>query len=211
MPKIIPSILTNSEQVYKDNLRGAEEVCDLIQIDVIDGKFANNKTVDETVINKYPSVSKLEIQLMVDHSQTYISRLIGNSSVSRIVVPFESKGVPEALYYVRENHKQAGLSVNPKTQIASVSHLTGKIDFLVLLAVEPGFSGQKFQIQILDKLRQAKRLSPNLKVEVDGGVNFENAKSIALAGADFLAVNSALFEASDFKTAYRKIAGIVEN
>lgn len=207
MAKIIPTILTNSEEEYLKRLRQIEHICDLIQIDIIDGKFAPNTTVGTDVIGKYPSSSLLEAQLMVNYAESYIDELVNLDYVSRIIIPIEGKSdIHELIYQIKNHGKQAGLSLNPKTSVESAHIFFEKVDFLLLLAVDPGFSGQKFQEHVIDKVREAKRLMPGLAVEIDGGVNFENAPLLTAAGADFLAANRVLYSAPDFAIAYEKLA-----
>src|SRR3989344_5760257 len=129
MAVIIPTVLTDSEEEYHKRLLKAEYVSDLIQIDVIDGEFANNLTVDTDIIKKYPSSSNLEIQLMVLYPQNYIDELMFVEHVMRIIVPFEAHGgLPEAIYHIKNHGKQVGLSVNPQTPVKSVLHLLDDID-----------------------------------------------------------------------------------
>ena len=207
MAKIIPAILTASEDEYHEKLRHAEHFSDLIQVDVIDGKFATNTTIGVDIIGKYPSSSNLEIQLMVVYPQNYIDELVFVDHVSRIIVPFEGEiGLLDTVYHVKRHAKQVGLSLNPKTPVAAALHYFDDIDLLLLLAVEPGFSGQKFQEEVIEKVKQAKKINPGLEVEVDGGINFENIKFLSDAGADFLAVNSTIWKSDDFYLSYEKLA-----
>ena len=209
MAQIVPTILTDNEFEYHRRLLAAEHVSDLIQVDVIDGKFANNFTVGVEVIKRYPSSSNLEIQLMVVYPQNYIDDLMFVEHVSRIIVPFEiDADVASAIYHIKNHNKQVGLSLNVQTPVAAALHFLDDVDFVLLLGVEPGFSGQKFQEKVIDKVCDVKKLSPGMAVEVDGGVNFENVALLADAGADFLAVNSALYNAVDFQVAYEKLSSL---
>ena len=141
MAKIIPAILTDSEEDYHKRLLLAEHVSDLIQIDIVDGNFAKNKTVGLDVVKKYPSSSFLEIDLLVEYPQNYIDELMFTEHVSRIIVPFEcAGGLPEAIYHVKNHGKQVGISLNPDTPVGAAIHFFDEIDFLRLLAVNPGFS-----------------------------------------------------------------------
>ena len=211
MAKIIPTILTDDEKEYHKRLLMAEHVSDLVQIDVIDGKFADNTTVGTDVIKKYPSSSNLEIQLMVINPQNYVDDLMFAEHISRIIVPFEGEiGLPEVIYHIKNHQKKVGLSINPSTPVEAVLHFLDDIDVLLLLAVEPGFSGQHFQYKILDKVKRAKALVPSLAVEVDGGINFETTPKLVEAGADFLAANSVLYKADDFKVAFDKLERLAQ-
>lgn len=210
MATIVPAILTDDESTYREQLKRAEYAAQLVQIDIVDGKFAKNTTVGTDVIGKYPTSTSLEIQIMAIDCQSYIKGLVGLEFVSRIIVSFEKNDdLPENIYATKSAKKQVGISLNPKTPLSAVSKYFDQIDMLLLLGVEPGFSGQKFQEIVLDKIAEAKKLAPGLAVEVDGGVNFETAPQIAKAGADFLAANSVLFNAPDFYVAYEKLAKLV--
>jgi len=212
MTKIIPAILTNDEEVYYNQLRKAEHVSSLIQVDLIDGKFADNKTISVDVIKKYPSSSLVEVQLMVIAPYNFIKELSSVEYVSRIIVPFEiHSDFTDLIYQVKNINKQIGLSINPQTPVSAVVQLLDDVDLLLLLAVDPGFSGQKFQDKIFDKVADVKKFAPGLPIEVDGGINFENALKLSAAGVDFLAVNSVIFKANDFFVTYEKLASLVEN
>lgn len=207
MAKIVPGILTADEEDYFKRLRMAEHVSDLIQIDVVDGKFAANTTVDVDIIKKYPSSSNLEIQLMVAFPMNYIDDLGRLDYVSRIIFPFEIDGdVNENIYLIKNLNKQAGISLNPETPIAAAIHFFDDVDLLLLMTGRPGFSGQKLGDATYERIGEAKKLNPELPVEVDIGVNFDNAAKLAEAGADFLVTTSALYNASDFYVAYEKLA-----
>ena len=212
MAVIIPAILTADESANHTNLLKAEHVAEIIQVDVIDGKFAENVTVSSDVIKKYISSANLEIQLLVEYPQNYIDDLIKLDHIFRIIVPFEGRGgIPEAIYHIKNHQKQAGLSINPETPVSAILHFLDDIDLLVLLAVKPGFSGQEFQEPVLNKVSEIKKLNPAAAVEIDGGVNLGNVQKIAATGCDFLAVNSALYKTPDFRIAYEKLAKIASN
>lgn len=207
MAVIIPSILTNDVEEYQSKLIKAQYSSSIIQIDVVDGKFAKNTTIDTEVIKNHPTTSQLEVQLMVVYPQNYIDELVKIDYVFRIIVPFEVEGgLPEAIYHVKNHGKQVGLSINPETPLSVILHFLDDIDLLLLLAVDPGFSGQEFKNEVVAKIKEAKNIVPELAVEVDGGVKEENIRTLVEAGADFLAVGSALFEEGDFYTQYEKLA-----
>lgn len=212
MSQIIPAILTSNEEDYLEKLHKAEHVSDIIQIDVVDGIFANNITIGVDIIKKYPSTSMLEIQLMVINLKEFVLDLVRVDHVLRIIVPFETKSwLEDSIYEIKKHNKQVGLSLNPLTTVDSAQSLFSQIDMLLLLGVNPGFGGQTFQDIVIEKIKQTKKIAPGIAIEVDGGVNFKTAKIISTAGADFLAANSVIFEASDFRGAYDSLAKIVAN
>jgi len=210
MTKIVPGILTADEQEYANRLRLAEHVTDLIQIDIIDGKFAENITVGTDIIKKYPSSSQLEIQLMVISPRNYIEELGSLEYVSRIIFPIEiEEDINEQIYQIKKMDKQVGISLNPDTPIETAHDFLDAIDLLLLMTGRPGFSGQKLGEGTYGRVRQVKILNPNLPVEIDIGVNFENAPKLARAGADFLVTTSAIYNAPDFRIAYEKLDKLV--
>ena len=206
MAKIIPGILTADEQEYHKRLVTAEHACDLVQVDIVDGKFAKNLTVGVEMIKKYPSSALLEIQLMVLHPRNYIETLAPLEYVSRIIVPFEiEEDVYEAIYEIKKHGKEVGLSLNPTTAVASTIHFFDDINFLLLMTGKPGFSSQKLGENTYDRIRQVKKIDHTLPIEIDIGVNFDNARKLVIAGADFLVSASALYNSPDFRVAYEKL------
>ena len=211
MATIVPGILTDSEKDYHDRLLRAEHAADLIQIDVVDGKFAQSTTVGADVIKKYQTFRNLEIQLMVVYPQSYIDELAPLEWVSRIIVPFEIDGdVREAIYHTKRHNKQAGLSLNPTTPVGAALHYFDDIDLLLLMTGNPGFSGQKLGEETYDRISEVKKIRSELPLEIDIGVNFENAKRLAKAGANFLVASSCLYNAPDFRNAYEKLAKLAD-
>lgn len=211
MSKIIPGILTDDEQDYCKRLEVAEHTADLIQVDVIDGKFAPNTSIGPEVIRKHPTSSMLEVQLIVKRPKTFIEKLRDLDFVSRIIFPFESDESIEAnIYLVKSNKKQVGLSINPETPVSSVFGLMDEIDLLCIFSATPGFSGKKLEEPVYERVKESKKINPTLPVEVDIGVNFETAPKLVRAGADFLVATSALHNAPDFSLAYEKLAKLAQ-
>ena len=212
MAVIVPGILTSSEEEYHRRLLAAEHVADLIQIDVVDGKFAPNTTVGADVIKKYQTFRSLEIQLMVVYPENYIDDLAPLDWVMRIIVPFEiDADVAGVIYHIKRQGKQAGLSLNPTTPIKAAIHYFDDIDLLLLMTGKPGFSGQKLGHDTYERISEVKKLAHDLPLEIDIGVNFDNAAKLAQAGVNFLVVSSALYDATDFRLAYEKLAKLAGN
>src|SRR3989344_1875506 len=207
MAIIVPGILTDDEEEYKRRLKLADHVASLVQIDVVDGKFAKNRTVGVDVIKKYPPACNLEIQLMVVFPINWINDLASCDYVSRIIFPYEIDGdLNQYIYIIKSLDKQAGLSLNPDTQISTALHLFDNIDLLLLMTGNPGFSGQTLGTETYDRIKTVKKINNSLPVEVDIGINFDNAKKLAGAGADFLVSSSALYNEPDFRVAFEKMS-----
>ena len=212
MAKIIPGILTASAKDYHKRLLTAEQVADLVQIDIVDGKFAANTTIGTDIIKKYPSSSQLEIQLMVINPLSYTYDLGRLDYVSRIIFPFEIEGdINEIIYAIRKFDKEVGISINPETPIDSSLRFFDDIDLLSIYAASPGFSGQKLQEVTYSRIKEAKKIAAELPVEIDIGVNPQTIPKLVKAGADFLVVTSYLNKAEDFYLAYEKLAKLAAN
>lgn len=210
MAIVVPGILTDDEEDYVKRLEKAQYAADLIQIDVVDGKWAPSHTVQEDIIRKYPSRCMLEVQLMVEYPLNYIDALAPLEFVSRIIFPFEIDGdIYQNIYVIKKFGKQAAISLNPETPVAAALHYFDDVDMLLLMTGTPGFSGQKLGEDTYERIKTAKKLNSALPLEIDIGVNFENAKALANAGADFLVSSSALYNEPDFTVAYEKMSKLV--
>ena len=207
MAIVVPAILTDDENIYHDNLLKAEHVSNLVQIDIVDGQFAANKTIGPDVIAKYLTNANLEVHLMVKYPLTFVNDLVKIEHVSKIILPYETEGNHHDYIYQVKNHmKQVGLSINPGTPIESVLHFLDDLDMILILGVEPGRQGQTFKEEVLSKIHAVKKVAPGLAVELDGGLRFDNVEKITKAGADFVAAGSILFAAEDFYVAWEKLA-----
>ena len=212
MAVIIPGILTSDEKEYKQWLLVAERASGLVQIDVVDGKFANNKTIGTDVILKYPSSCKLEVQLMVTSPIDYVKRLKSAEYIWRIIFPFEIAGDrTEVIDLIKKSGRRAGLSINPETPLYAISSLMEKIDLLCIFSASPGFSGKKLSEMTYERIKEARASKPKLPLEVDIGVNFETAPKLAQAGADFLVATSVLKNSDNYYKTYKKLVKLVEN
>lgn len=206
MATIIPGVLTNNEDDYRERLKKAEHAAGLVQIDIIDGKFALNKTIGIEVVRKYPCKCLLEIQLMVKDPETFIRELGDLDYVSRVLFPYETENVRDNIYLVKKLGMQVGLSINPETQVEEIFDFASEIDVLCIFSASPGFSGKKLETAVYGRIKEAKKIYRDLPVEVDIGVNFETAPKLAAAGADFLVATSALHNSDDYYTAYNRLA-----
>lgn len=211
MATIIPGILTNNEADYAKRLEVAGHASNLIQIDVVDGKFANNLTIGIDVIKKHICKNHLEIQLMVVDPISYIDELAKLDFVTRIIFPFEiDTPINDIIYEIKKSKKQVGLSLNPDTEIEKAQAFFDEIDLLLLMAGKPGFSGQKLGEDTYERIKKVRMQNVTLPIEIDIGVNFENAQRLAMAGANYLVASSALFGAPDFSLAYEKLANLAK-
>ena len=196
MIQIIPAILATTEKEYHEQL---EKIISAdvfqegwIQIDIMDNKFVQNKSIGFDVIAKYPESFKKEIQLLVEDPTNWLEQAayIDAHFMDRVIAPVEvgALKIEKYLNKAKELRLEVGLSVNPKTPIESLVPFVDKIRYVVIMSVEPGFQGQQFITDALEKVKKVKS-QYSLTVGVDGGINSSNVRSIVDAGADYLAVH----------------------
>lgn len=196
--ELIPAILVKSEDEFREKITLVQPFVRTIQLDVMDGQFVNNTTwADPGVVASMELPLLLEVHLMVQNPEAVVQTWM-DAGAARIFVHAESTGnVAGALEALRDGEVEAGLAINPDTSVESVRELLSLSDVVLVMGVTPGFSGQEFQPVAIEKVRQLKQLNPEMRVEVDGGVNMETAPALVAAGADGLIAASALYKASD--------------
>lgn len=194
MVEIIPAILAKTSSEYHKKLKAVEPYTEWVQIDIVDNIYARNQTIDAKVVESIRTKVKLEIQLMVEHIENWLDPFVALKP-GRIIFPIESARDPISLInHMRAHQIPFGFSLDPHTSVERLQHLIDKIDVVLLLAVNPGFSGQHFAHVVIDKIRQVRELRPDLQIEIDGGIEPDTARKCAQAGATILAAGSYVFE-----------------
>jgi len=195
MKKIIPTILTDDFLDLETKLKQLKGLTDWIQIDIADGKFVNNVSIrlEDLSKTKLAAGFNLEAHLMVLAPEKYFSAC-QKANVKRVVFHLEAaKKLNDILDKAKKFDFLIGIALNPQTPIAKIKPYLKQIDLVLLLAVQPGFQGQKFLPSVLAKIKNLRKIAPETKIEIDGGVNPGNIKKIAEAGADYIVVGSYLF------------------
>ena len=178
---------------------------DYIHIDVMDGHFVPNITFGTPIIRAIrPHTKKVfDVHLMIEPATPYLESF-ANSGADIITVHVEAdKHLDRNLEYIRSLGKKAGVSLNPSTPPSAIEQVVDKLDLILVMTVNPGFSGQKFIFSQLEKIAMIKELIGDRPIElsVDGGVNASNASSIVEAGADVLVAGSAVFGEKNYDSA----------
>lgn len=198
MVQIIPAILATSEEQYQNDLAKLSKSEALkegwVHIDFADNKFVQNQTVGSSTIEKFPSDSKKEAHLMVAHPKEWVDTLI-KTGFERIIFHIESKDDPlETIEDIKSKGLEVGLAINKETPIEKLQAFVGKIDVVLVMTIIPGFQGQPFIPESLDKVRLIKAKNWSVRVGVDGHVNDKNTKEIIASGVDFMIVGSYLLK-----------------
>ena len=213
--KIAPSVLSADFAKMGEEIKSVEKAgADIIHLDVMDGVFVPNITFGIKMVadvRKTTSLS-LDCHLMIVHPEKYVKDF-AKAGADYITVHYEACGenLKDTLLLIRENNVKCGLVINPDTSVEKVENLIPLCDMVLVMSVFPGFGGQKFIADVLDKCRAIRKIidENNLDclLEIDGGINADTAKSAREAGCDVLVAGSAVFGASDRVAAISAVRG----
>ena len=200
--KISPSLLSADwMDLGKELDRLHEWGADMVHCDVIDGLFAPNITFGMPMISALKRKSKLplDVHLMIVEPERYIDKFILAGSDTIAFHPEASKKPHEVLEKIRSKGIKAGIALNPDVPVRVAEEFLGEIDYILLMGVFPGFGGQKFIPEVMDKIDESKQLiaSRDIYVELDGGVTTENIVEMKKRGLDAAVAGNAVFAASD--------------
>lgn len=206
MIKIAPSILSADFMRLKEEIKAAEDAgANMLHIDIMDGHFVPNITIGPFIVNAIKKVTRLplDVHLMIEEPDRYLKEFI-NAGADYLTVHVEaSVHLHRTVCWIKEGGAKAGVSLNPATPVWTLEPILEEADFAVVMSVNPGFGGQGFIPQCIEKIKSLKKIITEraLKtlIEVDGGITPENAKAVADAGADILVMGSAFFNSEDYK------------
>ncbi len=199
--KISPSILSADFSKLGDEITALEKAgADYIHIDVMDGHFVPNITIGPEVIKRLRPITKLtfDVHLMISPVNNFIKDFADAGADIITFHPEATDNVSETISLIRKLGKKVGISLKPKSQISLIEDHLSKIDLILIMSVEPGFGGQKFMPEVLDKMRKLRSLIDekklNVDIEIDGGINFDNSKKAKDYGANILVSGSTVFK-----------------
>ena len=198
--KISPSILSCNFSKLGEEIESLEKAgADLIHIDVMDGHFVPNITIGPEVIKKIRPLTKVpfDVHLMISPVDNFIEDFANAGSDIITIHPEATKNLKKSIELIKKFDKKVGISLNPNSEINLVEPCLNDIDLILVMSVNPGFSGQKFKPEVLKKLEKIKKIivSKNLKIdlEIDGGISFQNSIDAKNAGANILVSGSTIF------------------
>ena len=206
---IAPSILSADFGRLNEEIASVEPFSDIISVDVMDGHFVPNITIGMPVLKCIKTTLPIECHLMIEHPEKYIEEFV-KAGANIISVHYETLGehgekVREVLERIRELGVKASLAIKPGTPVEVTEPFLDLMDCAVVMSVEPGFGGQKFMPNALDKITWLRAHKPELDIIVDGGINAETAKLCREAGANILVAGSYVFGAEDRQKAVESL------
>jgi ribulose-phosphate 3-epimerase len=210
--KISPSILSADFTRLSSELKAIEDAgADYVHIDVMDGTFVPNITVGPFIVEAIKRATNLplDVHLMIDAPERYIGDF-AKAGGSIITVHAEAtRHLHKTVQAIREKGVRAGVSVNPGTPVASLTDIIGDVDLVLIMSVNPGFSGQGFIPGSLKKIAEARAMidatERPIELQVDGGIKAENISAPAKAGADVFVAGSGIFGTRDYKGTIAKM------
>ena len=199
--KISPSILSADFSKLGNEIQNLEKAkADLIHIDVMDGHFVPNITIGPEVISKLRKYTTLpfDVHLMISPVHNFIKSFADAGADIITIHPEATNDLVSSIKKIKSYNKKAGVSLNPKTSVNKVLPVLNLIDLVLVMSVNPGFGGQQFIKDTLEKVKVLRKEidSKKLKtqIEIDGGINFENAKMAKEAGVDILVSGTTIFK-----------------
>ena len=202
--QISPSILSADFSQLGNEIKRLEEGgADMIHVDVMDGHFVPNLTIGPPVIKALKKHSSMlfDVHLMISPVHKYIEAYSDAGADIITIHPEATDNLKESILKIKELKKRVGVSLNPETSVDVILDNLNQIDLVLVMSVNPGFGGQKFMPEVLNKIKELKKIQQkkklNFDIEIDGGINFENSKIAIEAGANILVSGTTVFKSNN--------------
>lgn len=207
--KVSPSILSADFSCLTKEIRKAEAAgADMLHIDVMDGHFVPNITIGPVVVKHIRKITKLplDVHLMTKNPEDFIDAFVsaGSDMITVHIETISREKIKKLSARLKSSGVKLGISLNPDTSLTKIKGVLHLADFILVMSVNPGFSGQSFIYKILAKIKKLRAIFKK-DIAVDGGINGETAKLTIRAGANILAAGSYIFGAKDVKSAIERI------
>lgn len=206
MIEVIPTIIAKDFQELEEKIKKIEPHVKWAQLDIMDGKFVDNETWNNpNELKNLKTDLDLEVHLMIENPEEKIDDWI-SSGVKRIIIHYEStKNIRDLIIKIRKVGLDVGIAINPETDIKVFNGLVNYIDLIMVMTVRPGRGGQKFLEESLTKIKGLRERYRDVKISVDGGINFETAPKVIQAGANMLSVGSVVFKSDNIEETIEKL------
>ena len=199
--KISPSILSADFSQLGNEIKKLEQGgADMIHVDVMDGDFVPNLTIGPPVIKRLRNYTQLpfDVHLMISPVHKYIKDYAEAGADIITIHPEATENLNDSINQIKKFKKKVGVSLNPDTKLNVIDNVLDQIDLVLIMSVFPGFGGQKFIPEIVEKIKNLKKIQEEKKlgfdIEVDGGINFSNSKIVIDAGANILVSGTTIFK-----------------
>ncbi|MBL7054905.1 ribulose-phosphate 3-epimerase [Candidatus Woesearchaeota archaeon] len=210
--KIAPSILSADKNNLNKEIKEIEDYADLIHVDIMDGRFVPPITFKADEIKKIKTKLPLDVHLMVENplKDGFIDDYSG-AGASIITIHSEcNEDINLLIKEIKSRNIKTGISINPNTPLDEIKPYLDKIDMVLIMSVNPGYAGQKFIEDVLPKIRELKKLKPELDIEIDGGISKGTIKKAFDAGADIFVAGSSIFGKENRKEAIAELRNAVK-
>ncbi len=204
MVEVVPAVLEQTFDDVKAKVKIIKEYTNFIQLDVMDGQFVPNTTFANPKQAAELDI-EMELHLMINMPELHIKPW-ALDNVRRIIVHYEATtNLAQVIKHVKQAGKEVGVAINPGTSTFEIKEYVNDLDLVLVMGVNPGFSGQHFEYDVLEKIKEVKSYRPDILVEVDGGVNGKTRDVIVEAGCDILAAASFIWKADDMAQAIHQL------
>ena len=202
--QISPSILSaDFSQLGAEIKRLEDGGADMIHVDVMDGHFVPNLTIGPPVIKSLKKHCSLQfdVHLMISPVHKYIEAYANAGADIITIHPEATNNLKDSIFKIKDLNKKVGVSLNPDSKLDLIKNLLDQIDLVLIMSVNPGFGGQKFMPEVLEKIKELKKIQTeknvNFDIEIDGGINFDNCQAAIEAGANILVSGTTVFKSNN--------------